>query len=225
MTALVYGRAIGVLVLLQLVAGVISNLVLTAPLIGDPGFLVSAQSHSVQVGVLALTGVFGCVLTVAIASIAYPLLSRNSTALAVAFVAMSVLAAGVSALEQASFLVMREFSERYQQADEASRLLMEQLDVAGYALRNSVHYLGLFVGGLTLGLWYFCLLRFALIPRALAAFGLAAVGLQLYAIAGPLLGGVVNFALLPPLALAQLLQGGWLLAFGIRAPRDEVAAA
>jgi hypothetical protein len=148
--------------------------------------------------------------------LAFPVLRSHSPALALAFLAVTIMGATLSAVEQVGILAMRDFSEAYRAGDSAQQAMMESMRVAGAALRNGAHYVSLLVSGAILGTWYFCLLRFALIPRPLAALGLIAVALQLYSISQPILGGTVNFALLAPLALAQLLQAGWLLAFGLR---------
>jgi hypothetical protein len=66
----------------------------------------------------------------------------------------------------------------------------------------------------TLFVLYAVLCRFALIPRALAAFGLAAVLLQLTAVAMPLFGHGVVFPLLAPLGVSQLALALWLIIRG-----------
>ncbi|CAN0602586.1 unnamed protein product, partial [Ectocarpus sp. 12 AP-2014] len=149
-----------------------------------------------------------------VAILAQAVFRTHSPALAMSFLSLTVLGMALSGVEQIGILAMREFSEAYSAGDGAQRELMESLRVAGSGLRNGAHYVSLLASGVTLGVWYYCLLRFSLLPRPIAYLGLVAVCLQLFAISQPILGGVVSFALLAPLALAQLLQGGWLLVFG-----------
>jgi len=82
--------------------------------------------------------------------------------------------------------------------------------------RNWAHYSALVVGGTTLMVFYFTLFRFALVPRALAGFGLLAVMLQLSSVSLPMLGHEVIFQMLAPLGLAQLALAGWLIAKGFK---------
>jgi hypothetical protein len=63
---------------------------------------------------------------------------------------------------------------------------------------------------------YAVLYRFALVPRALAAFGVGAVVLQIVAVAMPLFGQGIVFLLLGPLGLSQLALALWLIAKGFR---------
>jgi hypothetical protein len=65
---------------------------------------------------------------------------------------------------------------------------------------------------------YAVLYRFALVPRALAAFGLLAVLFQLTAVAMPLFGYGVLFLLLAPLGVSQLMLACWLIVRGFRDP-------
>jgi hypothetical protein len=63
---------------------------------------------------------------------------------------------------------------------------------------------------------YAVLYRFALVPHALAAFGVAAVMLQLTAVAMPLFGHSIVFVMLAPLGVSQLALALWLITKGFR---------
>jgi len=148
-----------VLTLAQIAGGVLVNLVLTAPLSGEPGFLVNAAAHSAQI-------------------------------------AASVL---VAAAERESI--------------QGQRLLVA-------SARNAAHYINLIVGGLMLLVFHLALYRSALVPRVLAAFGIAAALLQMAAVAMPLFGREIVFLMLAPVGLVQLVLGLWLLARGFRQSPD-----
>ena len=217
MTNLQRGRLLGAVVLLQFVVGVTINAVLTAPLYAEGGYLSNAAPIGLQLGVSVLLALGAMGLALALALLAWPVLEAKSPSLARAFLAFTVVGMALSGMEQVGILAMRDFSEQYLASSEEQQALMQSLAVAGSALRNGVHYIALITSGVTLGLWYFALLRYALLPWPLATLGLVAVSLQLFAIAQPLLGGVVPFVLLAPLALAQVLMGGWLLLRGLPA--------
>jgi hypothetical protein len=71
------------------------------------------------------------------------------------------------------------------------------------------------IAGCTIFVLYVALYRFALVPRTFAAFGIGAAMLQVVAVAMPLFGNSVNFALIAPLGLCQLLLALWLIARGL----------
>ena len=51
------GRLIGALLLLQVIFGILLNFVFTAPLFGEPGFLINAAPHASQIAQSALLGI------------------------------------------------------------------------------------------------------------------------------------------------------------------------
>ena len=80
--------------------------------------------------------------------------------------------------------------------------------------RKWAHYMNLIVMGGTVFVLYGTLDRFVLVPRALAAFGLAGAMLQLVAVTMPLFGHRIVFLLILPLGLSHLALAVWLLAKG-----------
>ena len=80
--------------------------------------------------------------------------------------------------------------------------------------RNWAHFTHLVVGGSTFFVLYATAFRFALIPRALAGFGMAGAALQIATVSLPFLGGRVMFPLLAPAGIAHLLLAVWLLTKG-----------
>jgi hypothetical protein len=133
------------------------------------------------------------------------------------FAALAVVSLSVTVVENISVMSMLSLSEAYAKANAAERDLFQALRVVVAPGRNWAHYIGLIVAGSTLFVLYAVLYRFALIPRALAAFGLAAVMLQLTAVAIPLFWCSIVFLLLAPLGVSQLILALWLLTKGFRA--------
>ena len=217
-------RIIGLLLLAQMVAGPLVNFVLMAPLFGAPGFLVNAAPHSLQISLSVLLGLATGALSVGIAIAAFPVFRRYSQAMALWFVALAVVSLSVSAVENISVMSMLSLSEAYAKANGAERELFQALRVVVSSARSWAHYIGLIVVGSTLLVLYAVLYRFALVPRALALFGLAAVMLQLIAVAMPLFGQSVVFLMLAPLGVSQLALALWLLIKGFHGhalPRNE----
>jgi hypothetical protein len=204
-----------------MVGGVLVNFVLAAPLFGPPGFLVNAAPHAPQIALSVLLGLVMGVLSVAIAITAFPVFRARSSAMALWFVAMASASLAVAALEQAGVASMLSLSEAYAKAGAAERESFQALRIVVAGARNSAHYIGLLFGGGTNLVLYIVLLRFALVPRALAGLGVVAVLLQLVAVAMPLFGRDVVFAMLAPLGVIQLALALWLIAKGFREPAGE----
>jgi len=209
-------RIIGALILAQMVGGVLVNFVLTAPLFGAPGFLVNAAAHSQQIGLSVLLGLAIGALSVAIAITAFPVFRQYSQALALWLVALAVVSLSVAAVENMSVMSMLSLSEAYANASAAERDQFQALRVVVASARNWAHYVGLVIAGSTIFVLYTVLYRFALVPRALAAFGLVAVMLQVAAVALPLFGHSVVFLMLAPLGVSQLVLAFWLIIKGFR---------
>lgn len=132
------------------------------------------------------------------------------------FIALAVVSLSVAAVEHMSVMSMVSLSEAYAKASPAERDPFPALRVVVASARNWAHYVSRVVDGSTLFVLYAVMYRFALIPRALAAFGLAAVMLQLTAVAMPLFGRPVVFPLLAPLGVSQLVLALWLITKGFR---------
>ena len=204
------GRIAGALLIAQGIGGFVTNFVLLQPAIDPPGFLVNAAPHAVRVGAAALIGILTGALALAIAITVLPVLRKFSERLALAFVALGSVALALAAVESGTMMSLLSLSKAYVEsgADAAS---FEGVRRVVAASRNWAHSTHLLLGGLTLSLFYVALLRFALVPRALAAFGLIAVVLQIVTISRPFFGAPVTFFLLAPLGLANLSVALWLL--------------
>jgi len=219
------GRIIGALILAQMVGGVLVNFVLTAPLFGAPGFLVSAAAHPRQIGLSVLLGLACGAIPAAIAITAFPVFRQHSQAMTLWFVALAVVSLALAAVENMNVMSMLSLSEAYAKASAADRGPFQALRVVVASGRNWAHYVGLIVAGGTHFVLYAVLYRFALVPRALAAFGLVAVMLQLTAVAMPLFGHEIVFLLLAPLGLSQLALALWLVTKGFQnAPESHSAS-
>ena len=223
-TAATAGRIVGALIIVQMVAGVLVNFVLTAPLFGSPGFLVSAASHSLQIGLSVLLGLAMTALSVGIAIIMFPVIRQDAPGTALWLLALASVSLAITAVEQINVLSMLSLSEAYSKAVAGERESFQGLRIVVASARNWSHYVGLVIAGSTIFVLYSALYRFPLVPRALAAFGMTAAALQIIAVAMPLFGINVVFLMLAPLGVSQLILALWLIARGLRAPADARAA-
>jgi hypothetical protein len=209
------GRLLGCLLLLQFVSGVAVNFVLTAPLFSDGGFVVNGAAHSTQIGVSAVLALLLGVLGLLVAALLYKPLAVSIPVHALLLVMMSVAGFALSGVEQIAVLSLVSFSELYQQAAAEQQALLIQLKSIVAETRNWSHYVALIGGGMTVLLMHAALLRSRLVPLPLAAFGVLAALSQISGVSLPLLASEVNFMLLAPLALAQLLLAAYLIWRGL----------
>jgi len=198
------GRIVGALVLIQLIGAFVLNFVVEAPLFGEPGFLVSAAPHALQIGAGVLLALALAGTNVVLALTVFPLIERHSAALARALLVVSAVGVAAAVLEQVNVMSMVSLSQAYAKAAAAGPAGFEPLRGAVAAARNWAHFLGLLVHGALLFVFYAAALRFRLLPRVLAVYGLAAVAIQMVVVSRPLFGAGIVFPLLFLLFIAQV---------------------
>lgn len=208
------GQAIGLLFLTQMIVSYLVNFAWLGKVFATPGFLVNAAAHPTLMGLCAVLGVAIGALGVAVAIIAFPVFRSYSYTWALWFFALAVAGFSVVVVENVNVMSMLSLSEAYAKASEVERQLFQPLRGAVASSRNWAHYLELVIGGSNLVVFYAGQLRFRLIPRALAAFGVAAALSQIAAVGMPLFGHDVVFPMLAPLGLSQLALSLWLLTKG-----------
>jgi hypothetical protein len=213
------GRTIGILLLAQMVIGPTVNFALLGPAFAAPGFLVNAAAHPLQMSIAALLGPVLGALSLGIAIAAFPILRRSSHAPALWLLALAIASFALTAVESSTLLSLLSLSQAYSAADAAQADLFQTLRTVVASARNWMHYMGLIVTGSMIFALYGALLRLALVPKVLAAFGAGSALLQIIAVTMPLFGHRIEFALLLPLGLSHLALAGWLLTrgFGERA--------
>lgn len=216
------GRLIGLMMLLQAIAGALSNFILVGPVFAAPGFLVNAAAHPVELTLSALVGLAAGALSVAIAIAAMPVFRQYSHAIATWIVALAVVGFSLVAVENLFKFPMLALSEAYALAGSTDSGLFKTFGAVVASTRNAAHYINLIVGGGMVFVFFAALYRLALVPRALAAIGMVASLLQFIAVTMPLFGRPIIFLLLAPLGLSYLATAVWLMAKGFpaRSPGD-----
>ena len=212
-------RTIAILLLLQMACGPIVNFVLLEPVLGRGVFLENAAAHPLQIGIAVVVGLAMSALSVGIAIVASPVFRQYSRAMSQWLFAIAVAAFALAAVENVAVLSMLSLSQAYAKADPADGHLLQTLAVTVTSPRNWAHYLGLIFAGSFAGVLYSALFRFALVPRALAGFGIFASLLEIIGVAMPLFGHAVVFPLLAPLGLAHLALMIWLIVKGFAEPQ------
>ena len=208
------GRIAGALILVQGIGGYVVNFGLIAPATAPPGFLVNAAPHSLRVGMTALLGILAGAIATAIAIAVWPVFKRHSERMALTFLALAIAALALAVVENGRLMSMLSLSQAYAASGAADPAAFEGLRGVVTAARNWAHFTHLIIGGSTFFVFYATSFRFALIPRAIAGFGMAAAALPMATVSPPLLGCHVIFPLLAPAGIANLALAMWLLAKG-----------
>lgn len=219
MTAMNAGRVAGVLLIVQMNAGYVTNFVLLQSATAPPGFLVNAAPHATSVGAAALLGMAAGGMSLAIAITLAPVLWRLSERMTLTVLALSTVALSLAVVESGKAMSMLSLSQAYAATNGADPALFAGLRGVVAAARNWAHFTHLIVGGSTFVALFATLYRFALIPRVLAGFAMAAAALQMVTVARPLFGGQVIFPLLAPAGIALLLAAVWLIVKGLAEPK------
>jgi len=144
------------------------------------------------------------------------------------FVALAVVVLAVAVVENAAVMSMVSLSEAYANASAVEREQLQTVRVVVASARNWAHFMARIIDGGAIFVLYAVLYRCALIPRALAGFGLIAAVLMVTAVGMPIFGHDVVFPMLAPLGLSQLILAVWLITKGFRVqpgpgiePRDS----
>ena len=212
-TAKSVGRIVGILLLAQIVVAFLAQFVLLARVSAPPGFLANAAGSPLQVRVSVLLWLVASALTLAVAIAALPVFRQYSERMALLYLALSVLGLSTSAFDNVAVLNMLSLSQEFAKAG-AEHELFQALGATARSARLAAHYVNLVVGGITTFVLVSILFRSALVPRALAAFGLATFPVQVIGVALPLLGYRHQAVTLIPAALSLFALVLWLIAKG-----------
>ena len=221
------GRAIGAMLLVQVLIGAFVNFVILQPMTAAPGFLVNAAPNAMMVSLGVVMELGAGALSVAMAIVAWPILRERARAMAMWIFALAVVGLSLNAAENTTILSMLSLSQEYAKVNPGDAAQFELIGKVVRTARYWAHYMKLMVTVAMFVLLYGAFFRLALIPRALAGFAGLATLLQLVAVTLPVFGQRINFQLIAPAGAAFLIVALWLIARGFRAPKgasNHVAA-
>jgi hypothetical protein len=207
------GRIVGLLLFVQL-AGLTAPFILLMPAV-TTGYMDVAAGMAVEIKLAVFMLFANAVVTMGIAIAGFPFFREYSVRMALWFLAFSVIWFIMQAVDNAHILSMLSLSRQYAESAGANADLFRVLGTEVRATRIWVHYTELLVIDTWFALLYGLLLRFRLVPRWLAGFGLLAVALHTVGI--PLAMFIGYPSVLPlgfSLAISHLAIGGWLVTKG-----------
>ena len=218
------GRIIGILLLLQLAAGLMVPFILLHSLVpGSPGFLTAAAENSFQIRTAVVIAFFGGALTIGLGIMSLPVFRRCSSATALGFLAVCVVSCTLDIVHNATVLAMLSLSQEYVNGGAANPEMFTALGAAVTSTRRWAHWTQLVAIGVWIFVFYSSLLRFALIPRALAALGLIGIILQFTGVTLMMfLGSKVIGEMAMPMLPIQIAVAVWLMVKGFQEGRHTI---
>ena len=208
------GRTVGVLFLLHLAAGLTVPFILLQPL-RISRILETAAGIPNQVRAAALLLLVGSAMPIGVASAAWSVFRRYSSAMALWLLALAVASFSLWASGSAGILLMLSLSQEYAKAGVAKAELFQALAMVVGAAWKWLHYIALIVSVSWMFLLYGLLYRFRLVPRALAAFGAVATVVQITGVSlRPIWGYTPEMRSGWPLGLAAYGLAVWLMVKG-----------
>ncbi len=216
------GRIIGVMLLLQL-AGFIVPFVLLRPLM-SADYYTNAADYAFQIKAAVLMLFANGALTIGIAIKVWPVFRKHSEAMAMWLIVLSVIMFVLQAIDNVHIMSMLSLSQQYVESGSEANELNVALAAVVRTTRRWAHYPELLAIDSWLMLFGSILLRFAIVPRALAAFGLSTIVLHFLAV--PLsgfLGYGINTTLGVPMAFGLLSNAVWMMIKGFPASQRPAA--
>jgi hypothetical protein len=218
------GRIIGILLLLQLAFGLMLPFILIHSLVtGSPAFLTAGAENSFQIHLAVILALIGGALTLGLGITALPVFRRYSTATAVWFLAVCVISCTLDIVHNATVMSMLTLSQEYVNGGSANPGLYEAMGVVVASTRRWAHWTQLVAIGGWIFVFYSSLLRFSLIPRALALLGLIGIALQFTGVTLMMfLGSRVIGEMAMPMLPIQITVAVWLIVKGFKESHHPV---
>lgn len=210
------GRVVGLLLLVQLTA-LIMPYVLLHPVSARSGaFLESAAPMAGTLRLCVLILFIGGAVSLAISVIAWPIVRERRPRLGLWLLALAVINFTLQLIENAHWLTLLTISQAYSSAG-ADPEVFRALGIAAHASFRWAHYSHILIVVAWLFTLFLAFHRGAMVPRPVAALGMATALLHFIGITLPAFGGY----LMPspdlfgaPLGVFILLAALWLIARG-----------
>lgn len=204
---------VGALFIAGDVAGVLSLLV-TGPILGDPGYLAKVAASETQIVLAALFVLAMGLMLAMIPFLMFPIFKAYNEALAIGCVVFRGALESVTCIITAlSWLLLLTLSQEYAKAGAVDASGFGTLGIVLLRASDWTSQIGAIVFSLGALMFYYLFYQSRLIPRWLSVWGLAGAVLYLAAPLSTMFGAALGF-LMAPLALQELVLALWLIVKG-----------
>jgi hypothetical protein len=218
MTTKSTGRAVALLLFVQLAAGLILPYVLLHPVSARPGaFLDSAAGMAGTLRLCVLMLFVGGAASLAVAVLAWPVVRERQPRLGLWLVALAAINFALQLVENAHWLTLLTISQAHASAGGGNPAAFHAVGAAAHAAFRWAHYSHILIVVAWLFTFFLLVWRAELAPRTIAAFGMGAAWLHFFGIILPAFGGYrmpLPDLFGAPLALAILALASWLAVRG-----------
>jgi len=195
--------------------------ILLLPLLAPPGFLENGATVAFQIKIAVFLFFANCALTIGISIGAFQIFRQHSYTLALWLLALSIIMFLAQAVDNVHLLSMVSLSQEYSKTSASHPELFQPVAIALGATRKWSHYTELLVIDSWMFMFYGLLWRSAIVPRALAAFGLFTLVSHATGITLPLWLSYHSVTLMGvPLAFSHIALALWLMVKGFPEPEQ-----
>lgn len=205
------GRIVGVLFLLNFVAGIIIYQILQGPVLFSKEFIALGAEKSSNLIISILLSVINGTASIAIAMILLPIFKKYHAKLAMAYLVFCVVYFMAMMVDNFSVFSMMQFSQEHAQNVNENSDSVQVLGDLLYKRHWWTHYISLLTSCLPVFVLYYNLFLSKLIPRAISIFGLVAVTLMFIQTLASIFGHSISMMLMIPMGLIQLTLPLWLI--------------
>ena len=223
---LLIGRRVGILLLCQLAAGLTLPFILAKPVTaGSPAFLTAVAAHDLQVRGSVLLSFIGSGLTVWLGLTAFKVFRMHSETVAILFLVVCAISCTLDLVHAASIMSMLSLSNSFVASGTNDTESYKVVAGAVASARRSAHITQLLAIGAWMFIFYLSLLRFKLVPRALAFVGVIGVALQFIGVTLMMILGLRPIGeMAMPLLPIEITVGVWLIGKGFQDSRRWMGA-
>lgn len=208
-------RGVGLLFLLIFVMGILVYQFLQGPILFSDDFLTTAAPNANKLIISVLLGCVSGLFSILISALLFPVFKKQSTSLAVLYVAFSILDFVAISIDNTSGVAMLELSKEYVTNVEVNKSVLESMAPIYSQKHWWTHYLSLLTSCFSVFVLYVAFFRTKLIPRIISGFGIVAVLLMFTELLASILGDGISMNMLLPIGLVQLVLPLWLLVKGL----------
>lgn len=217
-SAFTIGRTTGILLLFQLATALMLPFILSSQVnLASPDFLPAVAEHSFQIRLSVFISFIGSALTVFLGITVFEILRLYSKSAAILFLVVCVISCILDLVHAGTIMSVLSISNEFVSPGAKDAGLYEVVGSSVKSARRSAHAIQLLAIGAWMFVFYFSILRFRLLPVALAVIGVIGVMLQFTGVTLMMFLGYNSIGeMAMPLLPIQITTAVWLIVKGFR---------